>query len=146
MEQDGHVEWSGVPPCNLVSILICCFALAIWYSTHNQRGVEKIIECRWVKIQFEWLLRIHSEARPAVLPSWRGREFNVKVPAEQRKSDAVDRPVCAQWAPATAANRMHAWRQWGGEGPLRRNAVLEELVPSPGILGLVSQMCQTTRP
>lgn len=33
------------------------------------------------------------------------------------KSDAVDRLICAQWAPVTAANRMHAWRQCGGEGP-----------------------------
>jgi hypothetical protein len=33
------------------------------------------------------------------------------------KSDAVDKPISAQWAPVTAANRMHAWRQCGGEGP-----------------------------
>jgi hypothetical protein len=42
---------------------------------------------------------------------------------------------------------MQAWRQWGERGsPLLRNAVLDQLELPNGILGPMSQMCQTGGP
>jgi hypothetical protein len=44
---------------------------------------------------------------------------------------------------------MHAWRQWGGEGPPPQKhgvGAMLQLELSNGILGLVSKMCQTGGP